>query len=132
MSSISASRPSPWFLAAAALGLATTAIHVFAGAPEVMAPLLAADLPPVVKGVSDVLWHHITGLLLIAAAGSIWAARHVHWRLPVLVFVGGQFLLIAGLFIAFGLYWFSSPWPMPQWVLFGVMLGLMALGTRRR
>jgi hypothetical protein len=124
MSSISASRPSPWFLAAAVLGLATTAIHVFAGAPEIMAPLLAADLPPVVKGVSDVLWHHITGLLLIA--------RHINWRLPVLVFVGGQFLLIAGLFIAFGLYWFSSPWPMPQWVLFGLMLGLMALGTRRR
>ncbi len=132
MSSLSASRPSACFLAAAALGLATTAIHVIAGAPEIMDPLLAADLPPVVKGVSDVLWHHITGLLLIAAAGCIWAATHASWRLPVLVFVGGQFLLIAGLFIAFGFYWFSSPWPMPQWILFGLMLGLMALGTRRR
>lgn len=132
MSRTTAPRPSPWFLAAAALSLATSAIHVLAGAPEIMDPLLAADLPVVVKGVSDVLWHYITGLLLIAAAGCVWAATHASWRLPVLAFIGGQFLLIVGLFLGFGLYWFASPWPMPQWILFGLMLGLMALGTWRR
>lgn len=132
MSNLASTRPSPWFFAAAALSLATAAVHVLAGAPEIMDPLLAADLPLVVKGVSDVLWHHITGLLLIAAFGCFWAATHANWRLPVLAFIGAQYLLIVGLFVAFGLYWFSSPWPMPQWVLFTVMLGLMALGTRRR
>ncbi|UYN99218.1 MAG: hypothetical protein KIT02_15035 [Devosia sp.] len=121
-----------WFVAAATLSLATAAIHVLAGAPEIMAPLLSSAVPVMVKGVVDVLWHHVTGLLLLAALACFWAARHPGWRLPVLMVVGGQFLLIALLFIVLGLNWFASLWPMPQWVLFAAMLGLMAMGARGR
>jgi hypothetical protein len=124
-------RPSVWFIAAGVLSAATAAIHVFAGAPEVMYPLLAAELPLVVKGVADVLWHHVTGLLLLATGASLWAAWQRPWRLPVLILIGGQYLLIAVLFVGFGLAWFGSVWPMPQWVLFSLMLVLMGVGSRQ-
>jgi hypothetical protein len=102
------------FLAAAVANLATAAIHVFAGAPEIIAPVLATNLPIAVKAVVDVLWHHITGMLILAALACLWAARHAAWRLPVLVLVGGQYALISVLFLGLGFYWFASPWPMPQ------------------
>lgn len=132
MPEITRDRLSYAFLAAAAANLATAAIHVFAGAPEIIAPVLATDLPLTVKAVVDVLWHHITGLLILAAFACLWAARHAAWRMPVLVLVGGQYVLISVLFLGLGFYWFASPWPMPQWVLFSTMAGLMGLGARRR
>jgi magnesium-transporting ATPase (P-type) len=120
-----------WFLIAAALSLITTAIHVLAGTPEIMSPLLASNLPPVVKGVFDVMWHQITALLLIGSSASLVAAARPSWRLPVAILIGGQFTLIAVLFFGLGLMWFSSPWPMPQWVLFGTMAMLLVVGSRR-
>jgi hypothetical protein len=120
-----------WFLAAAAVSLITSAIHVLAGTPEIMSPLLASALPPVVKGVFDVMWHQITALLLIGSGASLVAAARPAWRLPVAVLIGGQFALIAVLFLALGAMWFSSPWPMPQWVLFGAMAILLLVGCRR-
>lgn len=125
-------RPSYAFVAAAAANLATAAIHVFAGAPEIIAPVLATDLPLAVKAVVDVLWHHITGMLILAAFACLWAARQATWRIPVLALVGGQYVMISALFLGLGFHWFASPWPMPQWVLFITMVGLMGLGARRR
>lgn len=120
-----------WFVLAAVANLATIFIHVQAGAPEIIAPILSADLPVLVKGVADVLWHHITAMLVLAAVACLWAARHHHWRRPVALLMGAQYLLIAALFIGFNFYWFSSPWVMPQWVLFGAMAALMAVGAWR-
>lgn len=120
-----------WFVAAAAGSLMTAAIHVFAGTAEIMSPVLATKLPPVVKGVVDVMWHQITALLLIGSGASLMAAARPAWRRPVAVLIGAHFALIALLFLAFGVLWFSSPWPMPQWVLFGAMAILMFVGYRR-
>jgi hypothetical protein len=96
-----------------------------------MSPLLASSLPPVVKGVFDVMWHQITALLLISSAASAVAAARPAWQLPVAVLIGGQFALIGMLFLALGAMWFSSPWPMPQWALFGAIAILMFVGYRR-
>lgn len=120
-----------WFVAAAAASLITSAVHVLAGTPEIMSPLLASNLPPVVKGVFDVMWHQITALLLIGSAAALVAAALPAWRLPVAVLIGGHFALIAVLFLVLGAMWFSSPWPMPQWVLFGAMAILLLIGCRR-
>jgi len=120
-----------WFVAAAAVSLITGAIHVLAGTPEIISPLFASDLPPVVKGVFDVMWHQITALLLIGSGAALLAATRPTWRLAVAVLIGGQFALIAVLFLALGVMWFSSPWPMPQWVLFGAMAMLLLVGCRR-
>ncbi|MHA6299821.1 hypothetical protein [Devosia sp. CAU 1758] len=121
-----------WFIAAAFANLATAAIHVFAGTPEIMDPVLAADLPIAVQAVVDVLWHHITGMLVMAAFACLWAARQAAWRVPVFALVGGQYGLISILFLGLGFHWFASPWPMPQWILFTVMTAMMGLGARRR
>ncbi|HEY8577947.1 MAG TPA: hypothetical protein VIL88_16595 [Devosia sp.] len=123
--------PSWWFVAAGALSLITSAIHVLAGTPEIMSPLLASNLPHVVKGVFDVMWHQITVLLLIGSGAALAAATRPAWRRPVAVLIGGQFALIAVLFLGLGAMWFSSPWPMPQWVLFGAMAILLLVGCRR-
>jgi hypothetical protein len=124
--------PFSWyFLAAAAVSLITSALHVLAGTPEIMAPLLASTLPPVVKGVFDVMWHQITALLLLGSGASLVAAARPAWRLPVAVLIGGQFALISVLFLTLGAMWFSSPWPMPQWMLFGAMAVLLLIGYRR-
>lgn len=120
-----------WFMIAAILSLATTAIHVLAGTPEIMSPLFASDLPPSVKGVVDVMWHQITILLLIGSLASLAAALRPAWRLPVALLFGGHFALVALLFLALSLLWFSSPWPMPQWVLFGAMAVFMLMGYLR-
>lgn len=124
-------RLSWWFLAAGILSLFTSAIHVLAGTPEIMSPLLASTLPPGVKGVVDVMWHQITVLLLLGSGASILAAKRTAWRLPVALLIGGHFALIAVLFLVLGAIWFSSLWPMPQWVLFGAMAILLLVGWRR-
>ena len=121
-----------WFVAATAVCLITSVIHVLAGAPEVMSPLLASNLPTPVKGVIDVIWHQITALLLIGSCASLVAAVRPGWRLPVTLLIGGQFALIALLFLALGAMWFSSPWPMPQWLLFGAMAILLLVGWQRQ
>lgn len=130
MARAGAARISWWFMGAAALSVATAGIHVLAGAPEIMTPLLASGLHAGVKGVVDVMWHHITALLLLAALACTVAGWRAEWRAPVALLLGGQYVLIGLLFLGLGLYWFGNIWPMPQWVLFLAMAGLMLAGIR--
>lgn len=119
-----------WFLAAAALGLAGTAIHVFAGGPEIMAPLYASALPLASVAVLDVVWQQVTAMLLGGGLVAALAAFRPSWRRPVAWLLGGHYLVVAVIFLVWGALWFSSPWPMPQWVLFAVMAALMFVGLR--
>ncbi|MEM7637920.1 MAG: hypothetical protein AAF269_02565 [Pseudomonadota bacterium] len=58
------------FLSAAALLAAlTAAIHVFAGGPRVVRPLLAIDTDPQIKWLSYLMWHLGTVTTLFIAAG---------------------------------------------------------------
>lgn len=123
---------SGWFVAAAALNLATAAIHVFAGAPEIMDPIVASALPGAIKALLEVMWHHITALLLLGALVSAVAVWQQEWRRPVALLLGGQYVLIAALFLGLGALRFGSVWPMPQWVLFLAMAALMLAGLRTR
>lgn len=119
-----------WFLAAAALGLASTAIHIFAGGPEIMDPLYASAMPVASVAVLDVVWQQVTALLLGGGLVAALAAFRPAWRGPVAWLLGGHYLVVAALFLVWGALWFSSPWPMPQWVLFTAMAGLMFAGLR--
>lgn len=91
-----------WFVAAATVSLLTSAIHVVAGTPEIASPLFASNLPLVVKGVFDVLWHQVTVLLLIGSGASLVAAVRPAWRLPVILLIGGHYAIISLLFLALG------------------------------
>lgn len=119
-----------WFLAAAALGLISTGIHVFAGGPEIMHPLYASAMPVASVAVLDVIWQQVTALLLGGGVVAAVAAFRPAWRRPVAWLLGGHYLVVAAIFLIWGALWFSSPWPMPQWVLFSVMAGLMFAGLR--
>jgi hypothetical protein len=119
-----------WFLGAAALGLVSTAIHVLSGGPEIMDPLYASALPVGSVAVLDVVWQQVTALLLGGGLVAALAAFRPTWRRPVAWLLGGHYLVIVAIFLVWGALWFSSPWPMPQWVLFAVMAGLMFAGLR--
>ena len=119
-----------WFLAAAVLGLASTAVHVFSGGPEIMDPLYASALPVASVAVLDVVWQQVTALLLGGGVVAALAAFRPAWRRPVAWLLGGHYLVVAALFLVCGAIWFSSPWPMPQWILFAGLAGLMFAGLR--
>jgi hypothetical protein len=120
-----------WFVGAGAVSLTTSALHVLGGTGEILAPLLASNLPTAVKSVFDVMWHQITALLLVGGCAALIAAVRPAWRLPVAVLIGGHYAIITILFLALGAIWFSSPWPMPQWVFFGAVSVLLVIGSRR-
>lgn len=119
-----------WFIAAAALGLASTAIHIWAGGPEIMDPLYASSLPLASVAVLDVVWQQVTALLLGGGLAAALAAFRPGWRRPVAWLLGGHYLVVSAIFLVWGALWFSSPCPMPQWILFATMAGLMFVGLR--
>lgn len=119
-----------WFLGAAALSFVTTALHVLGGGPEIMDPLYASALPLASMAALDVVWQQVTALLLGGGVAATLAAFRPAWQLPVAWLLGGHYLVIAAIFMVWGVMWFGSPWPMPQWILFLAIAGLMFVGLR--
>lgn len=119
-----------WFLGAALVGFASTALHVLGGGPEIMDPLYASAVPLASVAVLDMVWQQMTALLVGGGAVAAIAAFRPAWRQPVAWLLGGHYLVIAAIFIVWGVMWFGSPWPAPQWVLFSVIAGLMFAGLR--
>lgn len=62
--------------AAASLAALTAVIHVFAGGPRVVRPLLAIDTDPQIKWLSYLMWHIGTVTTLFIAAGFATAVIH--------------------------------------------------------
>ena len=109
-------------LIAALLMLLTSGIHVFAGGPEIMTPIRQSNLSKPVKAVADVVWHGVTVMLLLMAAGLGWLAYMPN---PALLWmICAVQIGFAGLFIAYGLGQLGNLKQMPQWIIF---LGIPAL-----
>lgn len=117
------------YLAAAGLFLATAAIHAFMGGPEINAAVQGSDLHPLVRAVSAVVWHALTALFVVFGGAMAWAAWHS--ARAVVVTVLAVNLSFVGLFLAIGIVALGTVWPMPQWVLFGAISGLMVWGLTR-
>lgn len=106
----------------------TTAIHLFAGTPEILDPVLASDLDPVVRSTSFVVWHGITILLgLMTGALGFLAMRRCDPLFYAVLAVQVSFAL---LFLATTLTKHSAALALPQWTIFTV-LGLLMLLSRR-
>ncbi len=119
-----------WHLVAAALMTLTVLIHVFLGGPEVMDPIRASTLDPLVIAVTNVVWHAITLLLAIFAVALFWLSRHANrplWALVLAMQVG--FALI---FLGYGIADLGTIWPMSQWVIFLGIPALMLMGEKSR
>ena len=109
-------------LLAAGLMSVTVFVHVFMGGPEIMKPLRAAGLPPVVRAVMDVVWHGVTLVLICLAAALFWLTWNDNTAL--LMIVSAIQVCFSALFIWYGVTQLRSLWPMPQWIIF---LGVPAL-----
>lgn len=120
-----------WLLVAALLSIATTALHVVGGTPEIMSPLNASNAPLLSKGIAEVMWNQIT-LLLIVGGWVFWrAATRSKAPAELLLTIIALYSGITILFIASGVGLFSSVWVMPQWTLFLVMVLLAIVGLAR-
>ena len=116
------------YLVAAGLFVLTAAIHAFMGGPEINAAVQGSELHPLVRAVSAVVWHALTALFVIFGGAMAWAAWHSARALVVtLLAVNVSFI---GLFLAIGIVVLGAVWPMPQWVLFGGISGVMLWGMR--
>ena len=112
------------------LSLATAAIHLFLGGPEVHAPIQSNDgLSPEVRATMAVVWHGVTAVLLLSGAVNIYAAYSGRMRSAVAL-IAAQYLALAALFVGYGFVRFGSLWVMPQWTLFIVLVGLVGMGLR--
>jgi hypothetical protein len=112
-------------LIAAIVTLATTAVHVVLGGPEVRDPLLASNAPDIAKAVGSVVWHAVTAVLAINGAALLAAAFKPALRQVIAGLVSAQFLAFAVLFVVYGISRFGSVWPMPQWTVFLIIPALL-------
>ncbi|WP_031076116.1 hypothetical protein [Streptomyces sp. NRRL WC-3742] len=116
---------------AAALAAAITALHLFAGTPEFVGPLLRADLDAKVVQLFRVLWHLCTLLLLSLPLALAWAAR-AERRIarPVLAYVWCIAAAFTGVFLVIDLDAFGAAvLTLPQWTLFIPLLVLIPLAA---
>lgn len=114
---------------AAALMLLTTGVHLFAGGPEIMGPILSSDLPASVRAVAEVVWHGISLILFLMALGLAWLARVPNQ--PLLAFILAVQVGFAALFIGLGLLRLGNLSVMPQWGIFLLVPMTAWLGARR-
>lgn len=120
----------PWLLSAAALSFLTTGIHLLAGGSDVHDPLLAIDMPPVLKVYVSLLWHASSAVLAVNSAALLWASISRHHREALAGIVVAQYLAYAGLFIGYGLAYVGTLWQTPQWIVFLLIAALVLLGLR--
>ncbi len=116
------------FAVAGGLFFATAAIHAFMGGPEVNAPVQGSGLDPLVRAVSAVVWHALTALFVVFGGALIWAAWHGARALVMTVLAVN--LSFIALFLVIGTVALGTVWPMPQWVLFTLISGVMVWGMR--
>jgi len=118
-----------WTRIAAALMALTFFIHVFAGGPEVHAPLQEALADQGLAAFAAVLWHAVTVVLAVLTMG-LWvlARRHDPALEAVLSAIQLGFAL---LFVVYGLTRLGSLAPMPQWIIFLAIPALTRFGQSR-
>lgn len=118
-----------WTRLAAALMTLTLFIHVFAGGPEVHAPLQAALSDQGLAAFAAVLWHAVTVVLAVLAVG-LWvlSSRHDPAFEAILSTIQLGF---AALFLFYGMTRLGSLTPMLQWVIFLAIPVLTRFGQNR-
>lgn len=108
--------------AAALMGF-TTCVHLFAGTPDVMSPIMGADIDLVTKGTAMVVWHGVSLILLLSTFALAYLARRDN---PALfAFAIAIQLGFAALFLFYNLSMFGALFALPQWTVFLLAPALM-------
>lgn len=119
-----------WTRLASGLMAITFFIHVFSGGPEVHAPLQSALVDEGLAAYAALLWHAVSVVLAVLAAG-LWILAQRN-DLPLEAILSAIQLGFAGLFVFYGLTRLGSLQIMPQWIIFLVIPALTRFGQSRR
>ena len=121
----------PWILISAGLSAVTVLLHVLGGGTEVHAPMLASELSVILKAYSSVLWHAVTIVLVINSLALLVAAFRVSLQKPLVLLAAWQYLGFAILFGIYGMTRLGSLMPMPQWIIFCLIVAPAVMGLKR-
>jgi hypothetical protein len=108
--------------AAGLMGL-TTVVHLFAGTPEIMSPILQANLRPVIRAIAMVVWHVAKLLLALMTFGIAYFTKFRNAGLSLFIILIQ--LSFAGLFLWYNITLFSVLFALPQWTVFLIVPVLM-------
>lgn len=121
-----------WWGMAGLLSVLVAAIHIFAGTPEIMAPLAKIEMPTVIYAIIETIWNQVSLLLIAVGVALLIAAKRGAKSLDMVLFINVLYLGIALIFIVAGLFYLQSVWPMPQWVLFGFIALVAQIGWHKQ
>lgn len=118
-----------YYLMAAGLSLLVSIVHLFAGTPEIMQPVLTSNVPSDVKSTQLVVWHAVSLFLVLTTIALVWMAKNKNAALWS--FVMAMQLGFVGLFVVLNVSMHGALLVMPQWTVFLAIAGLMAIGHRQ-
>lgn len=121
-----------WWGVAGVMSLLVAAIHIFAGTPEIMAPLAKIEMPAVIFAVMDVMWNQVSLLLIIVGLALLFAAKRGAQSMDMVLFINVIYVGIAIIFMIAGVFYLQSLWPMPQWILFGLIALVAQIGWHKQ
>ncbi|MFN3953629.1 MAG: hypothetical protein ACK4LQ_04190 [Pararhodobacter sp.] len=108
----------------------TVLVHVFLGGPEYHLPYQRELEDPLLRAMAAVLWHAVTVVLAVLAAGLVWLAHRPDPALEAVI--SGIQIGFAALFLWYGAVQLGSLVPMPQWIIFLLLPALTRLGQWQR
>ena len=121
-----------WWGVAGIMSLLVAAIHIFAGTPEIMTPLAKIEMPTVIFAIMDVMWNQVSLLLIIVGLALLFAAKRGAQSMDMVLFINAIYAGIAIIFMIAGLFYLQSLWPMPQWILFGLIALVAQIGWHKQ
>jgi hypothetical protein len=111
---------------------ATAAIHIFIGTPDILPPVIAAQLPPEPGAVMVALWHLTSVLLVLLPVALWWVAREATTASrPLLAFVWLICLAFVVIMLGLDLAGGALISPLVQWTLFAPAVLLLPLTKLR-
>lgn len=117
-----------WWGAAGVMSLLVAAIHIFAGTPEIMVPLAQLNMPDVLYAIMDVIWNQVSLLLIVVGLALLLASKRGAQSMDMVLFINVIYAGIALIFVVAGMFYLQSLWPMPQWILFGLIALVAQIG----
>ena len=111
---------------AACYALAICALHVIGGGATIHRPIQRSMLPLELRAISAVIWHLVTAVLFLMGLALAWLSVRPEPGLAMVLIA--ICLSWAAVFIWYGHSMLGSLKPMPQWVLFLSLAGLIAAG----
>jgi len=114
--------------------IALSAIHAVFGEINVFRAISQSDLDAIIQTSVYVPWHQLTFILLLSGAAQVFVSFNKKYRvlsLFVLIVVVGNLLIFLGI-SAFQKNWFILQNSVPQYILFAIVIVLLAVGIKKK